>query len=144
MRRSELKRFALLADLADSERDDLAALLQERELAEGETLFEEGQEADTLVLVVRGTLRLSSSRTHEKGTLGAGETLGALALFRVGTREATAVAGDAANVLLLSRSDYRRLVADHSRTACRLAESVLARVAADCWAVLPRLDSGGG
>lgn len=140
----ELKRFALMADLSDTEREELASLLQVRVLAPDETLFDEGQEADTLVLIVRGALQLTSSRTHENGVLGPGNTLGALALFRVGTREASAVAAEETQVALLTRSDFRRLADDHPRTACRLAEAVLARVAADCWAVLPRLDGGGG
>lgn len=140
----DLKRFALLADLADDERANLAACLEERRLVAEETLFEEGEEADALVLLAAGALRLSSSRTGEPGTLIAGHSLGCLALFRVGAREVTATAVDEARVLILTRSNYRRLAEDHPRTACRLNEAVLAQLAQRSRAALGALAPADG
>jgi CRP-like cAMP-binding protein len=79
-----------------------------------------------------GVLRLSSSRTREAASLAPGAALGGLSLFSVGTREANVAAKNDATVLLLSRADYRRLVEDSPRTACRLAEAILTEVAAHC------------
>jgi CRP-like cAMP-binding protein len=135
----DLKRFPLLAELLDDEYEELAACLEPRFLAADETLFEEREEAETLVLVAAGTLRLSSSHTQETSLLAAGAALGGLALFAVGTREVTAVAAEATGVLLLSRADYRRLADDSPRVAWRLAEGILAEVASDCRAALSEL-----
>lgn len=139
MRARDLKRFPLLAELVDEQYEELAACLEPRFLSADETLFEEGEEAESLVLVAAGTLRISSSRTQETSLLTAGAALGGLALFAVGTREVTAVATEAAGVLLLSRSDYRRLAEDSPHLAWRLAEGILAEVASDCRAALSEL-----
>lgn len=142
----DLKRFPVLSDLAEEERAGIASCLEERAVPPGETLFREGEEADSLVLLATGSLRLSSSRTtpDASGTVLPGASLGCLALFRVGTREATATAGDDTRVLVLSRSNYRRLADDHPRAACRLAESVLVQVAQCSRAALDAMKPADG
>lgn len=129
MKASELKRFAVLGDLSEEERDDVLAQLEPRLLACGETLFHEGDPSDALVLLEAGALRLTSRRSGEQAAIGPGMALGALALFAVGRREVTAVATEASSVLLLPRRAYRRLVMDCPGAACRIAESVLAELA---------------
>lgn len=125
----ELKAFALFGDLGDSEREELAALLEERDLSIGETLFEQGDEADALVLVVRGSVDVASRRSGEHVALGAGAMIGALALFAVGTRETTIVGADASDLLLLRREEFLRFAEDHPRAAFRIAAAVAAEVA---------------
>ena len=119
MNATELKAFALFSDLGDGERDELAALVEERDLSVGETLFEQGDEADALVLVVRGSVDVSSRRSAERVALGAGAMIGALALFSVGTRETTVVGADASDLLLLRREEFLRFAEDHPRAAFR-------------------------
>lgn len=128
---AEIKRFALFGDLAESEREELAEVLEPRELRDGETLFQQGNEADALLLLVDGRLDLSSHQADEQVQVGAGTALGALSLLAVGTREVTAIAAGSARVLLLRREDYRRLVEDSPRTACRLVEAIAAQAASD-------------
>ena len=129
MSATDLKAFALFSDLGDGEREELAALVEERDLSTGEILFEQGDEADALVLVVRGSVDVSSRRSRERVALGAGAMIGALALFAVGTRETTVVGADASDLLLLRREEFLRFAEDHPRAAFRIAAAVAAEVA---------------
>jgi NTE family protein len=132
----DLKTFALFGDLGDGEREELGALLEERDLSTGETLFEQGDEADALILVLRGRVELASRRSGEKVTVGAGDTIGVLALFSVGSRETSAVAAEASDLRLLRREDFLRFAEDHPRPAFRIAAAVAAEVAQHARAAL--------
>ena len=129
MNAAELKSFALFSDLGDAEREELAGLLEERDLSVGETLFVEGEESDALVLVLRGSVEIASRRSIEKIAVGAGGTIGVLALFAVGARETSAVGVDASDLLLLRREEFLRFAEDHPRAAFRIAAAVAAEVA---------------
>lgn len=121
----DLKLFALLAELGEEERELVADLLEPVDLDKGEQLFAEGQQAEGLYLVERGTLELSSQRVGALGQAAPGDALGSLSLVAVGTREATAVASDRARLWLLSRESFRRLAYDAPRAACRILEAAL-------------------
>jgi CRP-like cAMP-binding protein len=137
----DLKGFALLAELGEEERELLVELLEPVVLAAGEQLFAEGQEADGLLLVERGSVELSSGRAGALGHVGAGDTLGSISLVAVGPREATAVAREASRLWLLSRESFRRLAYDAPRAACRILEAALADFAG---AVRDELDRFAG
>jgi CRP-like cAMP-binding protein len=122
----------------------MAALLEERDLSIGETLFEQGDEADALVLVVRGSVELASRRTTEKVAVGPGATIGVLALLAVGTRETSVVGSDASDLLLLSREKFLRFAEDHPRVAFRIAAAVAAEVAQHARAALAGRDASIG
>ncbi len=125
----ELKRFGLFADLGEEDREYLLELLETRDLANGQPAFQEGQEADGLVLVERGALRIESRRVGPLGALGPGASLGALSLLAVGPREVTAIAEGATRIRLLSRSAFRRMAEDAPRGTLRLLERVLVDLA---------------
>lgn len=121
---TDLKRFALLSDLTDSDREAVAELLEPIELATGRQCFREGQEADGLLLIDRGELRLESRRSGELGSAGEGSAIGGLSLLLVGSREITAVAVEQTRVLQLSRAAFVRLAEDHPRAALRLVQAI--------------------
>jgi CRP-like cAMP-binding protein len=130
MNAAELKRFPLLAEFDDEDREALAELVDEHTASKGVPLFREGSEAEGLLLVLSGDVRLESRRTGSSDRVGAGAALGALSLMVVGPREATALAESACRVLLLPRTSFHRLTSDHPRTACRLAEAIVREMAA--------------
>jgi CRP-like cAMP-binding protein len=121
---ADLKPFALFEDLVGEEREELAALVEPRSLAAGETLFEEGDESDALVLVATGRIAVSSQRCAEVVTLEAGDALGALALLAVGARETRAVGVEESALGLLRREDFLRFAEDYPRPAMRIAAAV--------------------
>ena len=92
MSETDLKRFAFFSDLTDSDREAVAELLEPIELAPGGQCFREGQEAEGLLLIDRGELRLESQRSGDLGSSGEGTAIGGLSLLLVGTREVTATA----------------------------------------------------
>jgi CRP-like cAMP-binding protein len=141
---TELKPFALFGDLGDGEREELAALLEPRDLSVGETLFVEGEESDALLLVLRGSVELASRRSVEKIAVGAGGTIGLLALFAVGARATSAVGVDASDLLLLRREEFLRFAEDHPRAAFRIAAAAAAEVAQHARAVLTGGDASVG
>jgi CRP-like cAMP-binding protein len=125
-----LKEIAPFAELSEDEREELAALLEARELSPGETLFVEGDDADALVVVREGALALSSRRARETWEAGAGSVVGALSLFAVGVRETTASGAGRADLRLLRRDAFLRLAEDNPRAACRIAMAITAELAA--------------
>jgi CRP-like cAMP-binding protein len=138
MRAAQLKGFSVFADLVDAEREDLAELVEERDLSVSETLFDEGDEADAAILVLSGRVVIESPRSGERLSVGAGGTIGALALFSVGLREGDAAGAEPTQLLLLRREDFLRFAEDHPRAAFRIAAAVAAEVAQHARAALPQ------
>lgn len=130
MSREALKAFSAFADLSEDEREEIAELLESRSLSRGETLFVEGDDADALVLVTGGSVRVESRRVPGPASLGAGAVLGGMALFAVGARETSASSDERAELLLLRREDFLRLAEDSPRTAGRVAMALAAEMAA--------------
>ncbi len=126
----DLKRFPMLAELSDEDREALFELLDLHTFRSGRSIYRETAEADSLVLIASGAVRLSSRRGENLGTLGQGSILGGASLVTMGQREATVKAEVDCEVLMLPRASYRRLVEDYPRTACRLTEAIAADLAA--------------
>ena len=125
MTAAELKHFPLLAEFSDEDREVLFELLEPRSIRKGRSIYRETGEAEGLVLIAEGEVRLSTQRREvELGVVGAGQILGAASLLTLGSREATAKAETACEILLLERTAYRRLLDDYPRTACRLTEAI--------------------
>lgn len=120
-----LKSISLLASFTDEDREALAELLDERVVREGRRIFTEGTEAEGMILVLSGSVRVESRRTGGSEVVDAPLALGALSLMTVGPRECTAFAHTECEVLLFPRTSFRRLADDHPRTACRLAECLV-------------------
>ena len=125
-----LKRFALLTEFSEEDREALAELLEERRLPDGKSIFREGMEAEGLILLVEGRLRLKSNRTgFVLGVLEAPAHLGAASLFSFGKREVSALAEGPAVVQTLPRTGLPRLAEDAPRAAFRLAEAIAGELA---------------
>lgn len=129
MTASDLKRFPLLAELTDEDREAIFDLVDVQTIRRGRSLYRETAEADALVFVVSGHVRLSSRACADLGSLGEGSILGGASLLGMGQRAATAKAEVECQVMLLPRSAYRRLVEDYPRAACRLTEAIAAELA---------------
>lgn len=119
-----LSKFPLFAELTQADLEELMAIVESANVYADRTLYREGQQADGMVLLVEGSLRLESKTTSQQVVVGAATALGALSLVGVGVREATAVTETACQVLWLRRSEFRRLTEDCPRTACRLLEAI--------------------
>lgn len=135
----ELKTVALFEEFSDEELASLAEVLELEPVAEGRVLFEEGSEADGLLVVLAGAIDLESRNHGSLARLPAGATLGGLSLVAPGRREATALAAEGCSVAWLERGSFRRLMDDEPRLACKLVEALLRDTAGDLREGLPTL-----
>ena len=126
---TELKRFALCSEFSDEDRDALFDLLEPASVPKGRSIYRESGEGDSLVMIVSGSVRMSSTRGESLGTLSEGDVLGITSVLAAGRRVATAKAETDCEVLLLARTAYRRLLEDHPRAGCRLTEAIAAHLA---------------
>ena len=144
MTSDELKHFAVLQELTEQEREEVAELLDRRAVAEGEVVFCEGDEADALILLQSGRVELSREDRSLSESLHAGEHLGAFSIVLIGKREATATAEEDSVVFELTRASFRRLADDAPRAGCRLIEGILADFARGLRSDLARLAAPTG
>jgi ABC-type transporter Mla MlaB component len=108
-----LDRHDLTRDFAPDELAILAARLKSRDFAAGEILCAQGDEADCMWLLTRGTVSVvvpvTDSRTRRLANLGPGTTVGEMALFEAGPRSATVVADMDVSTYELSRSAFETI-----------------------------------
>ncbi|MFN8157730.1 MAG: DHA2 family efflux MFS transporter permease subunit [Candidatus Nanopelagicales bacterium] len=119
----------LLSRLPASARDRLESGATPVELAAGEHLFHEGDEAADMYVVKAGRLEVETGgRTVRE--LGAGAVLGELALLTGGTRSASVRARRDSRLLRVSQEHFRDAVGDDAQTLTALS-GVLAEQLAD-------------
>ncbi len=120
----DLGKFELLQELNDEQRGELAPLLVETNVADGEFIFRFDEEAAVLHLISEGSVRLEL-KGRELGELTAGESIGAVSLVVIGNRQCDAIAVGEVTLLTLTREGYARLRADAPAVALALQEGVL-------------------
>lgn len=125
----DLKRFTLLSELEEPEREAVAEELEEVVLEAGTLVFDEGEQGEGLLFVAEGGVRVESSRATQPAELGPGASLGAFSLVTSGPREARAETTSRSRLLVLRRSAFRRLAGAEPRAACRLLEAILRETA---------------
>ena len=126
---NELKVFPELSELTGNDRQDLLEFAEFQQLGEGRRIRSMGTEAEGLVLVASGRIRLEVGPSRPTQILEAPIALGGHSLISVGPALATVIADTPCSVWRLDRPAYRRLVDDRPRVACRLLEGILAQSA---------------
>jgi CRP-like cAMP-binding protein len=117
-----LREFPLLEDITENDRRALGEYAREHRFDQGQEVFREGREADALLFVIEGRVRLER-KGEEIGFIDSGDVLGALSLFTIGTRKCDAVAEEPTRVLSLSRENYLRMRADDPAISQRASRS---------------------
>jgi CRP-like cAMP-binding protein len=114
----------LLEGPPGAELAELARVMRARDLAAGEVLWRQGDEAVAMHLIVDGSvsvsLRRPGDRAVEVGRLGRGEVLGEIPLLDGGRHSSTVRAVEPARLLSLSRADFAALVSRRHPTAFAL------------------------
>jgi CRP-like cAMP-binding protein len=124
-----LGRCRALGDLTSEQLQALAGLMESREYAPGESLFREGDEAEEVLVIAQGSVRLQRERAT-LGVIGEGEMLGGVSMASVGRRACDAIAAEDVRALSLSRSAYTQLRADFPAIALALQDGLLREIAA--------------
>lgn len=125
-----LARAGLFQGIAAEAAEAVASSLEFTDYARGETVFEEGEEGDTLYIVLEGKVKIgrkaADGRENMLSVMGPSDMFGELSLFDPGPRTATAVVVADARLASLARSQLRPWISDRPEIAEQLLR-VLAR-----------------
>jgi CRP-like cAMP-binding protein len=91
-------------------------------------LIRQGESADRLFVVIAGTMQVSVDGRHI-GTIGAGETVGEMALLDHGPRSADVVATGKCTVVEFMMNELSRLMTIHPRLGQRMMLNLAAHLA---------------
>lgn len=123
-----IKKSSLFAGLNKAESDLLAQALQEKSLAEGETVFLEQMPGESLYLVLEGTVKVSKMLAEGDeqilAILGPEDIFGELALLDGGPRLATARIAEQARLAVLSRTNFDLLARKNPAMAFELLRNL--------------------
>lgn len=130
--RDLLERSWLLQTMAPSARDRLLARLPQRSYVDGQLIFGQGDPGGSLLLVVRGRVKIGATSSEGReltlGIVEAGDLFGELALLDGKERSADAVAFGDCVVASLDRRDLLEVLRQSPEAAIRLLEFVCGRV----------------
>ena len=125
-----LARAGLFQGVAAEARDALSAGLQYADYSRGETVFSEGEQGDTLYIVLSGKVkvgrRAADGRENMLSVMGPSDMFGELSLFDPGPRTATATVLTDARLASLAHASLRPWINDRPEIAEQLLR-VLAR-----------------
>jgi CRP-like cAMP-binding protein len=129
----DLARVSLFEGLPEGELAELAAVSSRRHLSDGDVLFEQGQPARTLYVVVAGGLVLRAASEGASvivDTLRPGDLVGWAAMREGATTLSTARAVGSAEVVAIPVDPIVDLAAGGSRQSKRLVRRIVALAAA--------------
>jgi len=120
----------LFQGVAPEAADALAQSLEHREFSRGETVFVEGEQGDTLFIVLSGKIKIgrraADGRENMLSVMGPSDMFGELSLFDPGPRTATATVLTDGRLASLAHSALRPWLTDRPEIAEQLLR-VLAR-----------------
>ena len=104
----------LFSELNEEELQEVTALAQTRSVLRDATIFNEGDTADAIFVVVNGRVKIVTTSTDGKEfiltVLGAGQVFGEMALLEEATRSASVVTITAVELLVINRKDFDHLL----------------------------------
>jgi CRP-like cAMP-binding protein len=104
----------------------LAIGSEQRDVARGDFLFRQGDDADSGFVVQRGSFRIDDGAGAEM-TVGMGALLGELALVHPMRRPSTATALEYSSAIRIARSLFQRVLESDPAAALRLRDEFVAR-----------------
>ncbi|MEM7351552.1 MAG: MFS transporter [Acidobacteriota bacterium] len=107
-----LKEIPFFSNLSPEKLGDMVRIGTELEAAEGEVLFAEGDEGDTLYVLLEGAVRVYSGEGIDLTTFGAGDYFGELALLDGQPRSASVQATEACKLFVIERREFLTLLSD--------------------------------
>ena len=120
MNPEELKHIAVLQAMDDDALARLAAALEQKDYADGQTVFAEGDPGNSMYFIVRGCIRIekraqaTSAVNKILAVLEAGDYFGEMALLDQKPRSAAAVAAGGATILRLSKAAFDQMQGESS------------------------------
>ncbi len=124
-----IAKVPLFADLERRERERVADSFKERTLSAGETLTTEGTSGAGFFVIGEGTVKVTV-QGEERGTLGAGDYFGEIALIDEGARTATVVAETDVTLYGMTFWEFRPIVESDARIAWKLLQALARKLRA--------------
>ena len=121
-----LERVPTLRLLGSTSLRMLAIGSEQRDVAHGDTLFREGDDADCGFVVQRGALRIRNDSGAEV-TAGPGALIGELALVVAMRRPSTATALEDSTLIRIARNLFQRVLESDPEAAQRLRDDLANR-----------------
>jgi CRP-like cAMP-binding protein len=110
----QLKNTLIFSGLADDALEEVAQKASTRKLKKGDVLMRKGEAGDSLFLIHQGWVKIVTEDSKGDELIinkcGPGETIGEMALLDQGTRSATVVAMDDAEVLELKNDVFEKIL----------------------------------
>lgn len=113
----------LFSGLKARELKILETFMHERRYLAGEIVFDEGEDGQALYLILSGSVLICHPGHSDQpiASLEAGNLFGEMALIDDSPRVAQARAGETAELAVLFRGDFERLMETHAHIASRIA-----------------------
>ena len=119
----QLKRIPLFAEASDDELTKVAAFAQEREIAQGEVVVEEGGFSRELLAIEDGTAQVTRAGEHI-ADLGPGDIFGEAGMVEDEMRSATVTATSRLRLISLGHFEVQRLKKDAPDVYARIEQLV--------------------
>lgn len=123
----DLKKVPLFHGVPADSLISLAKTVRTASFADGELLFEQGDEGDSMCLIQAGGARIEVDG-QEVARVGAGEVIGEMAVIDGQPRSACCVADGATSVVEISAGDFASLVRTHASAAMAVLRTISARL----------------
>jgi CRP-like cAMP-binding protein len=122
-----LRTIPMFAAISDREIERIGMLTEEVELPAGRVLFNQGDTASELFVVVTGSVRVDRDGQH-LATRGPGEFFGEIALVSEGPRTATATCETNCRLFILGRREFHSLMDEFPELKMRVLETLAQRI----------------
>ncbi|HEX8440122.1 cyclic nucleotide-binding domain-containing protein [Archangium sp.] len=126
---ASLKACSLFKDFTDVGIQIFAAIGVPRAFPKGSTLFQENRPGESLFIISDGKVRLSARNPAGEdvalGDVGAGESLGEMALLQKGERLCTATAATDVTAVEIRHADFQKLTAQKPQACMKLLMGIV-------------------
>ena len=127
-----LKSIPMFAALREDQLRTLLTMVSRRSVSRGTVVVAEGDTTDFLYVIAGGRLKVMMGEANGKevilGILGPGEFFGEMGLIDDGPRSASVVAIEPCDLLLLTRRNFRRCMAESYDTAMAVMRVLVRRL----------------
>lgn len=123
-----LKRAPLFEGLSRKELTQLARVSEDLEVEPGNVLCKEGEVGREFFVIIEGELKVTR-RGRRITTVSSGEFLGEIALLEDMPRTATVTAETPVRLFVLTRKDFRHLLAEHPGVEGKVLRALARRLA---------------
>ena len=130
--RYELRQHAFFEGIEDDSLDDLIDICQIKVVKNRATIFNQGDDADSLYVILSGCVKICTTANSGKETvlcfMGSGEVLGEIAVLDGGVRTASAITIEESRVRMLRQGPFLSYLESHPAVALNIIRVLCSRL----------------